>query len=377
MSTLPEIIRAEILHDGRITFHRFMELALYEPQTGYYTAGRAGIGRAGDYFTNVSVGPLYGRLLGQQFAEMWTLLGAPAEFAIVEQGANSGDFAHDVLTSLSESAPDFFRCVRYSIVEPVPALAQQQREKLADFAERVTWTSSVEDLPHFTGVHFSNELLDAMPVHLVVNRNGAWRERYATLDANGDFSWVEDDFSTDALAAYIPHLPAVEGYETEINLDAPRWLDSIAARLGRGYVLAVDYGFARSDFYQPERIRGTLTCYRKHQRFTDPLRFAGEQDITAHVEFTTLAERAERAGLCVAGFADQHHFMAGLAKYAFPNQTEAPTAQRQRELRALATLMHPTTMGRSFQFFTIAKDAPSRLRGYEFASDPRRALGLS
>ena len=377
MSTLPEIIRAEILHEGRITFRRFMELALYEPSGGYYSAGNAAIGRGGDYFTNVSVGPIYGRLLGQQFAEMWERLERPGEFVIVEQGANSGDFAHDALSGLRQSAPECFEALRYHVVEPISGLVTRQAERLAEFAAKVNWYPSLGALPPFTGIHFSNELLDAMPVHLVVNRGGQWMERYVTLEGGGNFAWSDEPFSTPKLTAYLRHLPPVEGYETEINLDAPEWVDSIAAKLQRGYVLAVDYGFARADFYQPERIRGTLTCYRQHQRSTEPLVNPGGQDITAHVEFTTLAERGEMVGLTVAGFTDQHHFMAGLAKYAFPDATEIPSPSRQRELRALATLMHPTTMGRSFQFFTLAKDAPTALRGYEFGGNPRTALGLT
>jgi SAM-dependent MidA family methyltransferase len=377
MPTLSDLIRSEIQRNGPIPFKRFMELALYEPEHGYYAGGRAAIGRGGDYFTNVSVGPLFGRLLCRQFAQMWEKLGSPTAFTIVEQAANNGDFAHDVLSAAARLHPAFFDALQYTILEPIPRLAAQQRERLAEFALKTSWCAALEDLPPFTGVHFSNELLDAFPVHLLVYRNGQWRERYVGLGDGDTFQWNEGPFSTASLEAYLPHLPAVEGYETEINLDAQTWLKSVASRLARGYVLAIDYGFSRRDFFHPERIRGTLTCYRQHQRSTDPLHAVGEQDITSHVEFTTLAEIAENAGFSVAGFTDQHHFMAGLAKYAFPDETAMPTPARQREIRALATLMHPTTMGRSFQYFTLAKDAPAGLQGYELAREPRRELGLA
>ena len=377
MSSLAEILSAEIARSGPIPFRRFMELALYEPTCGYYASGRAAIGQRGDFLTSVSVGPLFGRLLTTQFEEMWELLGRPERFKVVEQGANNGDFAHDVLRA-AKSTPAFAAALHYGIVEPFPHNAARQRERLAEFAGRVTWHAALADLLPFTGVHFSNELVDALPVHRVVFRGGEWWERCVSVGDGGDFAWSDGPLSDPALAAYLPHLPLVEGYETEINLEAPAWLKAVLGRLERGYVLIADYGFSRADYYLPERTQGTLSAYRQHRRCDDALADPCEQDLTAHAEFTTLAEQAEQAGARVAGFTDQHHFLAALGRRVFPDVTDPRqlTPERQKELRAFATLMHPTLMGRGFQFLALAKGASTGLRGYELAADARKALGL-
>ena len=374
MSALSEILSAEIARSGPIPFRRFMERALYDPAHGYYASGRAAIGREGDFMTSVSVGPLFGRLLAVQFEEMWERLERPTPFKVVEQGANTGDFAHDLL-SAAESRPEFFAALRYAIVEPFEVNATRQRERLARFAGRVSWHASLEVLPRWSGVHFSNELLDALPVHRVVFRNGVWREQYVAVDS-GNLRWSEGPLSTPALAAMLPQLPQIEGYTTEINLEALAWMEQAARRLERGYVLVADYGYARADYYQPERTQGTLACYRQHRRGDDPLAEPGAQDITAHVEFTTLAERAQQAGLTLAGFTDQHHFLVALGRALFPDITDPGqlTAERRKEMRAFATLMHPTLMGRGFQFLALAKKAPANLCGYALAADPQKAL---
>lgn len=378
-ATLTEAVRSEIASLGPMPFDRFMELALYDSAEGYYGSGRGAIGRHGDYMTSVSVGSLFGQLLAGQFEAMWTQLGEPPVFTLVEQGADSGDFAHDVLTAAVHASHGFWSALRYLIVEPFFANSERQRARLAEFDEKVAWHESITELPEFTGAHFSNELLDAMPVHLVAYRGGIWRERYVAQGGAGGeppFSWTDGPLSSPALEAAVRQIPAVEGYETEINLAAPEWIKTLGARLQRGYVLVADYGFSRSDFFHPGRTRGTLSCYRKHQRSEDPLAFIGDQDITSHVEFTTLAESAERAGMELAGFTDQHHFMAALGKYVFPDTVGSMTPERQRTMRAFATLMHPSLMGRGFQFLALAKNAPRTVRGFELASEPRKALGL-
>ena len=394
--SLPNIIAAEIAASGPMPFRRFMELALYHPQYGYYASGRATIGCRGDYITSVSAGSLFGRLLTDQFEEMWRLLGRPAEFTIVEQGANTGDFAHDVLAA-ARAFPGFRDALRYAIVEPFPANTERQRERVAQacrlYRERpltggtpvapdavpdvCRWYGSLSELPRFTGVHFSNELLDAMPVHLVVCRGGQAMERYVSLaeperalaDAAQPgiaFAWEERPISMPALKEAARRLPSVEGYQTEINLAAHDWMAAVAGRMDRGYILVADYGFLQEDFFHPDRIEGTLSCYRGQRRSDDPLVAAGDQDITAHVEFTSLMETAARCGLELLGFTDQHHFMIGLGKHAFPDATGPLSPERQRDLRAFSTLMHPTLLGRGFQFLALGLDAPAQLRGFEF-----------
>lgn len=378
MSSLAEILHAEIALGGPVPFRRFMERALYDPIHGYYAAGRAAIGRAGDFITSVSVGPLFGRLLAVQFQEMWERLGRPARFDLVEQGGAGGEFAGDVLQA-ADAWPAFAAALHYRLVEPFPGNEARQRERLQPFAERVNWHASLEDLPRFTGVHFSNELVDAFPVHRVVFRAGAWRERYVAADAEGQFRWEDGPLSTPELAAFLPHLPALEGYETEVNPQACTWLGAVAERLERGYVLVADYGFARADYYLPERTGGTLTGYRQHRRCDDPLADPGEQDLTAHVDFTTLAERGHAVGLALAGFTDQHHFLAALGRLVFPDVTDPRelTPERRKEMRAFMALMHPGLMGSSFQFLALARGAETTLEGFALATNPAKRLGCS
>ena len=376
---LTEILRERIAREGPMPFRDFMDTALYHPEHGYYSSGRARIGRGGDFFTSVSTGPLFGTLLARQFAEMWTRLGEPAEFTIVEQGAHRGEFAHDVLTALRESAPACFAATRYRIIEPSENLRAAQNETLGDFsAAQVRWFSSLDTLPAFTGVHFSNELPDAFPVHAVAWDGTAWRESHVGI-GHGCFIFTERDITSAPLRAALAQLPPVPaGYRTEINLAASDWIAAIAAKLTRGFALVIDYGFSRAEYYRPERTTGTLTGYAQHRRIEDILAAPGETDLTAHVDFTTLAERAHDAGLRVAGFTDQHHFIVALGALHFPASIP-DTADSRRELRAFKTLMHPQMMGRSFQVLALEKggESPPLLTGFRFARNAREALGLS
>ena len=364
------LLREEISRRGPIPFRDFMERALYDPQYGYYGSGRAGVGRDGDFFTNVSVGPLFGQLLARQFAEMWTRLGEPGKFAIVEQGAHHGDFAADVLGALQAFAPACLAATSYWIVEPLAALRAAQQEKLTNWSgERVQWVDTVEGLPPFTGVHFSNELPDAFPVHRVVRRAGGWRERAVDFDG-GRFIFVDASISNAALEAAVARLPiATEGYETEINLAGPAWITEVAGRLVSGFLMAIDYGYARGDYYRPERNQGTLSAYAAHQREPDPLARPGEIDLTAHVDFTSLAEAGIASGLSLAGFTDQHHFMVGLGQLHFTGNQASP-----QEIRAFKTLMHPSLMGRSFHVLCLSRAVEGAgLSGFRFG-DARTVL---
>ena len=196
-----------------------MQQALYHPQHGYYASGRCAIGRAGDYFTNVSVGPVFGHLLAAQFLEIWEQLKKTDDFIIVEQGAHDGQFARDVLEFVQKRAPEFFAALRYRIVEPFPCLRERQRRTLEVFHHKVEWR---EALQTFAGVHFSNELLDAMPVRLITDG----RERLVGLDGD-KFVFVERPL-----------------HKAVFNQAAIGWIDEIATNLQRGYVIAVDYGYS-------------------------------------------------------------------------------------------------------------------------------------
>jgi SAM-dependent MidA family methyltransferase len=388
-------IQALIADRGAIRFRDFMELALYHPEHGYYGAGRAALGRAGDYFTSVNVGPIFGELLGMQFRQMWSHLGRPDGFTIVEQGANDGALAADILGWSRDNAPDFFEAMRYEIVEGLEVLRGRQRDRLAGiptlaglpgsanlpigirpeqrklptgFASKVTWRDALGDLPRFTGVHFSNELVDAFPVHLVRFRGGEWRELHVT----GALTWTDQPATDPTLLAALAGAPRQEGYTTEVNLAALSWARAVAAKIDRGWVVVIDYGYPRQRYYAPERRQGTLECYAGHKKGLDPLADPGFRDLTAHVEFTSLAKSFLDAGMTLAGYTDQHHFLTGLASRAFADR--APTAS---EARGLKTLLHPEMLGTAFQVLGLARDVPEgTLAGFRFARDGRGELGL-
>jgi SAM-dependent MidA family methyltransferase len=375
-ASLAEIIRDAIRRRGPVTFDWFTEQALYHPALGYYSSGRCQIGRRGDYFTNISVGPLFGRLLAAQFVEMWESLGRPDDFVIVEQGAHHGDFARDVLGAVRERAPDFFSTLRYWIVEPFPILRERQEEALRDFREQITWEKSLGDLEPFCGVHFSNEFLDALPVRLISRIEAGWQER-CVAESGDEFQFVTAPITDAELRRHLETIPhdLREPYETELNLAALKWIETLAQKLTRGYVLAVDYGYSREEFYSPERSNGTLQCYAYHRIVGSPLTDVGNVDITAHIDWTSLAARAEAHGLSVAGFTDQHHFATAVVTALMPEQFDAGADPRTR--RALQTLLHPELLGTTFQFLALARNAPDRpLSGFKFARNPRAALGL-
>ncbi|MES2572666.1 MAG: SAM-dependent methyltransferase [Verrucomicrobiota bacterium] len=357
---LTDLLRRRIAESGAIPFHDFMAEALYQPEFGYYASGKAAIGRAGDFFTNVSVGPLFGALLARQFEEMWKRLGMPARFDLVEQGAHRGLFAADLLRALELVAPDCFRAARYTFVEPNPVQREAQAAAIAPWKKtEVRWVEKPEALPEFEGVHFSNELIDAFPVHLVTWTGEKWIEQHVEW-AEERFRYVPGKISSNSLAAHLELIPRPlpANYTTEVNLAALHWIDALAGRLGRGYLLAIDYGFSRIEYYRPERPQGTLTGYARHERIDDLLENPGEIDLTAHVDFTTLIEQAERAGLHLQGFTDQHHFMVGLSRLHFQDAA-AITPQWQRDMRAFKTLMHPALMGASFKALCLGKGVPS------------------
>jgi SAM-dependent MidA family methyltransferase len=368
---LVALIRETISHGGPVTFDWFTAQALYHPQHGYYSSGRCRIGRRGDYFTNVSVGPVFGRMLAMQFAEIWELLGRPDDFTIVEQGAGDGDFARDVLGTARERAPEFFSTLNYCIVEPFPLLRDQQRTALEEFREKVTWQPLLAELEPFTGVHFSNELLDAMPVRLISRTEEGWVEK-CVGDSGDRFAFVGRPITGDILRSRVQKIPQdlPSGYEAEVNLRALSWVENVARKLKRGFILAADYGYPRDDFYGTHRIDGTLQCYREHRKISSPLEEVGMIDITSHVDWTSVAERGLESGVTLAGFTDQHHFMTGvLSRLGGANQNDR---------RALQTLLHPELLGTRFQYLALGREVPAdKLAGFHFARDGQRALGLT
>jgi SAM-dependent MidA family methyltransferase len=336
-----------------------MEQVLYHPEHGYYSSGRCAIGRKGDYFTNVSVGPLFGQLMVVQFAEIWKRLGKIDNFVIVEQGAHDGQFARDVLQALQERTPEFFEALRYRIIEPIPILRERQSKMLEPFRDKIEWRNSLES---FTGIHFSNELLDAMPVRLI---SGDVEKLVGLQDDK--FVFIERPLSS-----------------TAFNQAALDWVDRVTANLQRGYVITIDYGYSGDEF------QGSVQVRARHRHLDSPFEQIGHADITMHVDWTSIARRAEANGLRVAGFTDQHHFLTGIVSH-WPEPLRMDSANStalssrvladadRKTKRALQTLLHPEMLGRAFQVLALAKNVDSDvppLSGFKFARETRSALRL-
>jgi SAM-dependent MidA family methyltransferase len=313
----------------RITFAEFMNSALYHPEFGYY-AKNPRIGALGDFFTSPHLGRDFGELLAEQFAEMWQILGCPVPFTLVEMGAGQGLLADDVLQWLQSHHPDCWAAVDYQIVETATALIQEQRQRLQKWLAagvQINWRElSAFSSGSIVGCIFSNELVDAFPVHQITVNQGQLQELYVTVSPVGaeheggrNFIEIADQPSTPRLNAYFDaigidllasHYPAA--YRTEVNLVALDWLATVADKLHRGYVLTIDYGYPAHRYYSPVRSQGTLQCYYRHRHHNDPYVHVGAQDITAHVDFTALERQGERCGLTNLGFTQQGLFLMAL-----------------------------------------------------------------
>jgi SAM-dependent MidA family methyltransferase len=364
-------ILTEIAAKGPLTFARFMDLALYDPSVGYYASGRGRIGKRGDFFTNVSVGPVFGKVLAGQFHEMWLRMGRPTRLALVEQGANDGQLAQDMLSSLN---PEILAATEYWIVEPFPVLRRLQEQTLKAFAT-VQWAETLEDLPIFEGVHISNELVDSIPFHLLRSKGETWQELY--ISAHQDRLVFTINEPESLIADQVRALPRrIDGTIAELRPGARAWIRTLARKLHSGFVLIIDYGFPREQLLAAHRREGTFACYRGHRRDTRPLDEPGEKDITAHVDFTELAESALDAGFRIEGYTDQHHFLVGASEDLLKRLDGPPDSVSQKTLRSLGTLLHPETMGTQFRYLALSRavDAAPRLSGFRFARNPHEEL---
>jgi SAM-dependent MidA family methyltransferase len=289
---LAEVVREEIRARGRITFSRYMELALYHPLYGYYSSGAASIGPEGDYYTSTDVSPFFGATVGRQLHEMWTVLGEPGEFTVVEYGAGKGLLAADVLGWAGAAHPSFYRSLRYRILELSPGLRAVQREKLRRLP--VEWVEESDLGPgSVEGCFLSNEVADALPFHRVRGMGGGLAELWVS-ESGGALREEPGELSTPELREYLElagvSLP--EGQTAEVNLQAPAWMRGQVERLRAGWVLTIDYGNTAGELYGGRYPEGTLACYYRHTRNTEPFERIGEQDITAHVDFTARARGA-------------------------------------------------------------------------------------
>ena len=360
-------IAAEISGHGAISFARFMELALYHPQFGYYMrapeAGTERIGWNGDFYTSSDVHPILGQALARQAAQIDTLLGYPDPFFIVEMGPGKGLLAKHVLSHCQLASKTLAQRLRYVLIERSPAMRAAQQEQLLPWQHSGGLVSWLEDLASLapesvTGLMFSNELPDAFPVHRLQKVGQTLKEMFVEI-RDGRFVACLRDVSTPELEDYFRRLPIQlpDGYRTEINLVAPVWMRQVAASMRRGVVITIDYGHSAEDLYGPERPNGTLLCYSSQMASEDPFVRVGLQDMTAHVDFTTLATVGEEAGLSVTGFTNQMSFLMGLGVEDMVAQLTPETP----EFLSALHLLKPEGMGGTFKILVQHKglEAPS------------------
>jgi len=354
-------IASEIARSGPIPFVRFMDLALYHPQFGYYMRppepGAERIGWSGDFYTSSDVHSILGQALAKQAREIDALLGHPIPFTVVEVGAGKGLLARDFLHAILAQQDALAERLRYVLVERSPAMRELQRENLAAWLSKsglVAWVENLDSLApeSVTGLFYSNELVDAFPVHRIQMAGGRLQELFVDYH-DGKFSEVLRPLSTPQLAAYLRRLDLVlpEGYRTEINLFAQVWMKQVAQTLDRGVVLTIDYGHTVQDLYGPDRPRGTFLCYYHQMTSENPFERIGLQDMTAHVDFSGLATAGQEAGLSVTGFTNQMSFLMGL-------RVEDMIAQLQPEspeFQAAIHLLKPDGMGRTFKILVQHK----------------------
>ena len=382
-SRLTEFIRQDIATQGGwISFARYMELALYAPGLGYYTAGAHKFGAAGDFITAPELSPLFGRTLARQVAEIMSY----SAQHILELGAGSGKLAADMLAELEQSGS---LPVSYAILEVIADLrARQQalmRERLPHLLDRVHWLDTLPE--KFSGAIVANEVLDALPVHLVHWRNvdvGRDSSRYGGVGTNPDlqshdsainergvsvsehgFIWQERPISDAALLDAARRIKVPDDYVSEICPASRGLINSLAQRLEQGAMLFIDYGFGAREFYHPQRSSGTLMCHYRHHAHDDPFFLPGLQDITAHVNFTGIAECGIDAGLELIGYTSQAFFLINCGITALLQDTPPENLRDYLPLSAqLQKLTSPAEMGELFKVIALGKNMANQLCGF-------------
>lgn len=354
-------LAARVRASGPMTFAEYMRACLYDSAHGYYN--RQPASASADYYTSPEVHPIFARLLARQLAEMWERLGRPARFEVAEPGAGDGRLAGDFLSFAARRLPEFAAALRYTAVETGAARRAEAAERLA--AHVAAGRAAVcAEMPERIecGVILSNELFDALPIHRVERRGGELREIYVALEGDRFVEQLGPP-STPALGEYFAALGVelAEGQQAEAGLAACEWIADAGRRLDRGYVLTIDYGLPAHELYDRRHMRGTLLAYRRHRAAEDWFAAPGEQDLTAHVNFTALEQCGRRAGLAPLGMVTQTAFLLALGRanefddLYDPGQSDAERVKARLKLK---TLLYPEGMGETFRVLFQGKGVP-------------------
>ncbi len=380
---LKHLIQDKIRANGhKITFADYMNLALYAPGLGYYSAGLKKFGKQGDFITAPEVSPLFSQCLAIQCQH---ILEQTEQDVLLEVGAGSGIMAVELILELERqsSLPK-----HYLILELSADLRERQQQiiksRLPHLFERFQWLDRLPEKP-FKGIVIANELLDAMPVHLIKLEKNSISERYVSLNENEEFIWQDSKPENphlqkaaeeiQALQQSLAHLNDKPGhsYITEVNLQAVDWLKSIADILESGAILLVDYGYTAQEYYHPQRSMGTLMCHYQHHRHDDPFYLPGLQDITAHIDFSRIARAASDTGLNVYGFTTQAHFLMAGGLMELTQDLNPDDVMHFTEVaRQIKMLTLPEEMGELFKVILLAKDKALSLPAFQFQNFKNR-----
>lgn len=351
-SSLPAIIHRKISENGPITFADYMATALYHPQHGYYARSDRQVGRGGDFYTSVSIGPLFGKILARRFLNWWNENHQPNPWRIIEVGAHDGKLAFDILAELNQLSPQATAALQYAIPEPLPTLRQAQKKNLQPFHNTFFPETLSELHQHpLPGIAFGNEIIDALPFHLIRMGDHHWTELLVTLNETNHLTFTTTDIPPDSpLAAHLPPGQFPPNYQTEIRTNLAAFLGDLAKSLATGIMLFADYGFARPEYYDKSRNKGTLRTFSAHTAAEDPLATPGLRDITAHVDFTALTLAAATHGYHATDFRGQGPWLTDLAR---PILLAAENNPDPSFLRQFQSLTHPAHLGGSFHILEL------------------------
>jgi SAM-dependent MidA family methyltransferase len=359
--TLADRLRGRIRRDGPITFHDWMQAALYDEHGGYYRrADRIRQGRAGDYRTGPETSPLFGATFANYFAQCYSDLGSPSKWTIIEKGAGPGDFARAVLATLRKEFPEVFAATHYLIDDVGDEARNAAAQKLTDYADRVEFRSLSEVTSPLQGIIFSNELLDAFPVHRVLGGQDGLREMYVDVNDAREFVWTQSALSP-RVAVYCQetNLQLGEGQIFEVNVAAEDFVARAASQIERGLLVTVDYGADRADLLSaPHRFAGTLRSFHRHRMSDDVLSHPGEQDLTTTVDWTQITEAGARHGLEVTRLErlDQFLLKEGLLdQIAIMNAGAADTAEGLQLNASAREMIMPNGLAAHFQVMVQRK----------------------
>lgn len=362
---LREIIIDKIKKEGPLSFRDFMEMALYYPGAGYYVNERDPVGGSGDYYTSPYITSAFGALLAKQLEEMWELLGKK-KFTVVEYGAGNGCLCRDIMRHLKKNKA-FYRDLRYCIIEKSPFMRQKQK---IGAGEKVHWFNNISDIPALEGCILSNEVVDNFAVHQVLMQKELMEVFVDYKDGFTECLQPAPPELKDYLVQSAVRLP--DGFRTEINLQATQWIRQIAEALQKGFVLTIDYGYRASELYHPLRASGTLLCYYKHRVNDCPYIHIGEQDITAHVNFSALVQWGLKGGLQYAGFTNQAYFLLGLGLTGQLERMENDTDACSEALQeAKARFLHHFLLGMGKKIKVLLQQKglqKSRFSGFQFCT---------